>query len=420
MKGMCKLMNVLGNSNCIMHIISNVLKMQNPKLLDHGSRVGYLVAKMMEIQEESKKDILESYMLGLLHDVGAYKTEEIDQLLLFETERVFEHSVYGYLIMKVSEVMENKVDAILHHHTPWKQLVKMNVQNSQLANLIFLADRVEIYIRTLNKHITAEILEKMDCFSKENIDLFCRADEKFNFQRRLLDGSYINDTERYLYQASFSEEEMKKIIRMIAFLIDFRSECTVTHTITMVSTAVSLGNLMNLDKQKIDEIYTGAYIHDLGKIAIPLEVLEKPGKLDYDEMEIMKTHVILTGNIISGHVSDNVYKIAMRHHEKLDGKGYPYGIGEEDMSLEEKIVAVADIFSALTGKRSYKDIMPKDKVVSIMQQMAEHHQIAKEVVKILIDNYETVEDLVHKNCSMIIHNYETIKKNYHIISKMIS
>lgn len=54
--------------------------------------------------------------------VGAYKIEEIDKLLLFETERVFEHSVYGYLIMKVSEVMENKVDAILHHHTPWKQV----------------------------------------------------------------------------------------------------------------------------------------------------------------------------------------------------------------------------------------------------------------------------------------------------------
>ena len=413
-------MQVLGNSNCIMHIISNMLKMQNPKLLDHGSRVGYLVAKMLEVQGKAQKEILESYILGLLHDVGAYKTEEIDKLVQFETERVYDHSIYGYLIMKVSEVMEDKIDAILHHHTPWEKLEKMKVENSQLANLIFLADRVEIYLRTQNKYICTEILEKTNCFSKENIELFREADEKYDFQKRLLDGSYINDTEKYLYQAEFSEEELKKLIRMVAFLIDFRSESTVTHTITMVSAAVVLAELMNLDKQQVDEIYTGAYIHDLGKVAIPLEVLEKPGRLDYDEMEIMKTHIILTGNIIGGHVSDNVYKIAMRHHEKLDGKGYPYGIKGEDMSLAEKIVAVADIFSALTGKRSYKDSMPKERVVSIMQQMADNHQISGEIVKLLIDNYETVEQKVEENCSKIIHNYEKIKERYRETSRLFT
>lgn len=394
--------------------------MQNPKLVDHGSKVGYLVAKMLEVQGKTQKEILESYIIGLLHDVGAYKTEEIDKLVQFETERVFDHSIYGYLIMKVSEVMEDKVDAILHHHTPWEQLKSMRCENSQLANLIFLADRVEIYLRTQKKHISPEVLKKTNCFSEENIELFCETEEKFDVQKRLLDGSYINDTEKYLYQAEFSEEELKKLIRMVAFLIDFRSESTVTHTITMVSAAVALGNLMNLNKQQIDEIYTGAYIHDLGKVAIPLEVLEKPGRLDSDEMEVMKTHIILTGNIIGGHVSDNVYKIAMRHHEKLDGKGYPYGISEEDMSLEEKIVAVADIFSALTGKRSYKDSMPKEKVVSIMQQMSDNHQIAEEVVKLLVDNYEAVVQQVDENCGRIIHNYEEIRDRYQKISQIFS
>lgn len=413
-------MKVLGNSNCIMHIISNMLKMQNSKLLDHGSRVGYLVAKMLETQGKSKKEIIDSYLLGLLHDVGAYKTEEIDKLVQFETEKVYDHSIYGYLILKLSEVMDDKVEAILHHHTPWKQLCRMNLENAQLANLIFLADRIEIYLRTKNECITSEILEKTNCFSTQNIELFCEADKKYDFQKRLLDGSYINDTEKYLYQADFSEEELRKLIRMVAFLIDFRSESTVTHTITMVSASVTLAKLMNLDKQQLDEIYTGAYIHDLGKVAIPLEILEKPGRLDYDEMEVMKTHIILTGNIISGHVSDNVYKIAMRHHEKMDGNGYPYGIKEEDMSVAEKIVAVADIFSALTGKRSYKDSLPKEKVISIMQQMADNHQISEEVVKLLIDNYEVVERQVEEECKEIIHNYEEIKERYQEISKILN
>lgn len=405
-------MNILGNSNCILHIISNMLKMQNSKLMDHGSRVGYLVAKMLEKSGAGTKDIIDGYILGLLHDVGAYKTDEIDKLVQFETKQVYDHSIYGYLILKLSEVMEGKEDAVLHHHTPWEKLKQMRGGNEQMANMIFLADRVEIYLRTKKKSIEMEKLEQIGAFSRENLELFYETEKTFEVQKRLLDGSFINDTEKYLYQAQFSEAELKRFIRMVAFLIDFRSESTVTHTITMVSAAVALANIMKLDKQQVDEIYTGAYIHDLGKVAIPLEILEKPGRLDYDEMEVMKTHIILTGNIIGGHVSDNVYNIAMRHHEKLDGSGYPYGIRGEDMSIAEKIVAVADIYSALTGKRSYKDSMPKEKVVAILQQMAEKHQISEEVVRVLICNYDVIEQQVEKDCGEIIHNYEEIKERY--------
>ena len=413
-------MNILGNSNCILHIISNMLKMQNVKLMDHGSRVGYIMAKMLEKEDASEKEITEAYILGLLHDVGAYKTDEIDRLLQFESKQVYDHSIYGYLILKLSEVLQGKEDAVLHHHTPWKKLKQMRIENEKLANMIFLADRVEIFLRNKKKSIDVELLDKTEYFSDENLKLFFEAEKEFSVQKRLLDGSYINDTEKYLYQARFSEDEIKRLIRMVAFLIDFRSESTVTHTITMVSAAVAIANIMQLENQVIDEIYTGAYIHDLGKVAIPLEILEKPGRLDYDEMEVMKTHIILTGNIIGGHVNDNVYKIAMRHHEKLDGNGYPYGIRGEQMSLPEKIVAVADIYSALTGKRSYKDSMPKEKVIDILQQMAEKNQISKEVVQLLIDNYEDIEQQVEKDCGEIINNYEEIKERYFKINKIFS
>lgn len=178
-------MNILGNSNCIMHIINNMLKIQNPKLMDHGSRVGYLAAKMMETQEASLKEIRQAYILGLLHDVGAYKTEEIDKLVQFETENVYDHSIYGYLILKLSEVMEGKEDAILYHHTPWNKLQQINTENKQLANIIFLADRVEIYLRTKNKPIYDVILESKNCFSKENMELFWKTEEKYGIQKRL-------------------------------------------------------------------------------------------------------------------------------------------------------------------------------------------------------------------------------------------
>lgn len=392
--------------------------MQNAKLVDHGSRVGYLVAKMLETKGLSEKEILEGYLLGLLHDIGAYKTEEINKLIEFETKNVCEHSIYGYLILELAEIMEEKAEVILYHHTPWEKIKELSDDKKELANLIFLADRVEIYLRSKHEPIAMDLLKKHRFFSENNLELFIAADKKCDLQKRLLDGSFINDTEKYLYWAEFPEEELKKWIRMVAFLIDFRSESTVTHTITMVSASISIAKQMGLGKQQLDEIYTGAYIHDLGKIAIPLEILEKPGKLTFDEMEVMKTHILLTGNIIRGHVSDNVYKIAIRHHEKVNGEGYPYGIKEDELTLAEKIVAVADIYSALSGKRSYKEKFEKDKIISIMEQMAERKQIDKEVVNVLVENFEEIANNVAEECEELLHNYIYLKERYRNIQNM--
>ena len=413
-------MKVLGNSNCILHIISNMLRMQNAKLLDHGSRVGYLVAKMLEAKGVSEREILKGYLIGLLHDVGAYKTEEIDKLIQFETKNVCEHSIYGYLILELSEIMGDMAEVILYHHTPWNKIIGLSPEKKEMANLIFLADRVEIYVRNKHEAIDIELLKKHQFYSEENLELFVNADQKYDLQKRLMDGSFINDTEKYLYRAEFSEEELKKWIRMVAFLIDFRSESTVTHTITMVSASVAIAKKMGLSKQQLDEVYTGAYIHDLGKIAIPVEILEKPGKLTFDEMEVMKTHILLTGNIIRGHVSDNVYKIAMRHHEKVNGKGYPYGIEAEDMTLAEKIVAVADIYSALSGKRSYKEKFDKEKIISIMEQLAEQCQNDKEVIQVLVDNFDEITNYVEQECTEILNNYVRLKERYQKIHKIFS
>ena len=413
-------MKVLGNSNCIIHIISNMLRMQNAKLLDHGSRVGYLVAKMLEAKGVSEREILKGYLIGLLHDVGAYKTEEIDKLIQFETKNVCEHSIYGYLILELSEIMGDMAEVILYHHTPWNKIIGLSPEKKEMANLIFLADRVEIYVRNKHEAIDIELLKKHQFYSEENLELFVNADQKYDLQKRLMDGSFINDTEKYLYRAEFSEEELKKWIRMVAFLIDFRSESTVTHTITMVSASVAIAKKMGLSKQQLDEVYTGAYIHDLGKIAIPVEILEKPGKLTFDEMEVMKTHILLTGNIIRGHVSDNVYKIAMRHHEKVNGKGYPYGIEAEDMTLAEKIVAVADIYSALSGKRSYKEKFDKEKIISIMEQLAEQCQNDKEVIQVLVDNFDEITNYVEQECTEILNNYVRLKERYQKIHKIFS
>ena len=147
-------MNILGNSNCIMHIISNMLKMQNPKLMDHGSRVGYLAAKMLETQGAASKEIIEAYILGLLHDIGAYKTEEIDK------DAVYSANVQGDLFTSNENTSILKDETkITPDGTAYKEvpLIHTNVLDD-----IPIFNNEESYVESKRKISEKKVKEKYD------------------------------------------------------------------------------------------------------------------------------------------------------------------------------------------------------------------------------------------------------------------
>ncbi|MBQ7077303.1 MAG: HD domain-containing protein [Lachnospiraceae bacterium] len=130
-----------------------------------------------------------------------------------------------------------------------------------------------------------------------------------------------------------------------------------------------------INKKFISEIVVSAPLHDIGKINIPDSILDKPGKLTKEEYEIMKTHTIAGQKIMEKAIDtvsgDNYLKEAMNmaayHHERWDGSGYPYGLHGQVIPLSARIMAVADVFDALTSKRVYKDAMPMDKAFEIIE-----------------------------------------------------
>ena len=129
---------------------------------------------------------------------------------------------------------------------------------------------------------------------------------------------------------------------MLAYSIDFRSEYTVTHTVTTVGISVEIARLLNYSAEDKQRIYYGALLHDVGKIAIPLEILEYPGKLSPQAMKIMKTHVQISEDILRGAVADDVCEIAIRHHEKLDGLGYHRGLSAGELTTPSHRAKVKD------------------------------------------------------------------------------
>lgn len=212
-----------------------------------------------------------------------------------------------------------------------------------------------------------------------------------------------------------SVEECEEYLRMLIFSIDFRSQHTVTHTITTTCISCSIARLMGMEEQQIHNIYYGALLHDLGKIGIPVEILEFPGKLSPQAMKIMRTHVGITEEILGGKIHPAVTRIAVRHHEKLDGSGYPRGIGGDDLTPEEQVVAVSDIVSALLGTRSYKKAYSSDMTLSILQEQAESGKISREIVNIVSGHFEEIlSDISEKN-TPILSTYNGLNEEFGVL-----
>lgn len=140
-------------------------------------------------------------------------------------------------------------------------------------------------------------------------------------------------------------------------------------------------------------------MHDVGKIAIPDAILQKPGKLTDEEFEIMKTHAQKGGKIIRetfGHLGNDAYEemayeVAAHHHEKWNGRGYPDGLKETEIPLCARIMAVADVFDAVSAKRCYRDAMPLDQCFHIIEEGR-----GRDFDPVLVDVFIEIEDKIRK------------------------
>ncbi len=148
-----------------------------------------------------------------------------------------------------------------------------------------------------------------------------------------------------------------EVIRRLGHAGEYRDNETGYHVIRMSNYSALLGKEIGLDDEKCDLILNASPMHDIGKIGIPDNILLKPEKLDGDEWEIMKTHVTIGGEILSGNDSRLIVMartLAMEHHENWDGSGYPKGLKGEEISLQGRIIPICDVFDALTSERPYK------------------------------------------------------------------
>lgn len=405
------------NNNGIVEIMHRTFNYVDARLINHGRRVAYIVSRMLNKQKGySQKQQRDICFLAMLHDIGAYKTEEIDKMLEFETINVWEHAIYGYLFLKYFSPLEQLAEAVLYHHTNWEQLRKIKnieIEIKELAQILNIADRADVFFENSasNMERFAAYLKTVENikFSLTSIQLFLDAEIQFPIENQIETDKEFNLT---LEKVPLITSEIQKYLNMMISAIDFRSYYTVTHTIAATSISEQLAVLSGMNQREKEEIIWGAMLHDLGKIGIPVKILESNTRLNEEEMTMMKRHVEITEKILENDVSLVIKQIALRHHEKLDGSGYPKGLCAKELTKSERIVAIADIISALCGKRSYKQEYPKEEVISIITKMSEEGLIDRAIVAIFVENYDKIMEQNKKNCEPVIKLYQTISQEY--------
>lgn len=178
-----------------------------------------------------------------------------------------------------------------------------------------------------------------------------------------------------------------EMLGRLAHAAELRDDETGTHTRRVASLAEAIAEHLELDEESRRSLCCAAPLHDIGKIGVPDAILRKPGPLTAAEMEVMRTHTVVGGRILAGGRSDlmrTAEVVALHHHERWDGTGYPHGLAGPAIPLSARIVAVADFFDALTHDRAYRAAVPAPQVVREIARAAGSH-FDPDVVKAFLE-----------------------------------
>jgi len=210
---------------------------------------------------------------------------------------------------------------------------------------------------------------------------------------RKIEHAYRNRLEeRVAERTKELERSRRNVIRSLGIAGEYRDYETGTHVLRMSKYCRILAERAGLPDEFVEDVYLASSLHDLGKIGIPDRILLKPGKLDPDEWEVMKTHSAIGAEILQAHKAPVLIMaraIAISHHEMWDGNGYPNGLSGEDIPMEGRITAICDVFDALSSKRPYKEAWPFDKIKQFIGEKSGSH-FDPDLTEIFIDMYDEI------------------------------
>lgn len=378
--------------------VSRALDLLSPQLSAHHFRVAYVAARLAEELGFSMQEKQDVVIGGALHDVGAASTSVRlamqDYAIESELENVHIHGMEGYLLLRDFPPFAKAAEAIRYHHVEWNfkrgsEFMRAPVPFS--SHVLHLADRIAVLpderrnILEQSETIRRKIADEVDSrYHPQIVSAFNNVSLSESFWLDLMSGhkEEIIRARFGVHDVTLGVDELYELARLFGRIIDFRSPFTAIHSGMVAARAERIAQLLDMDFLHRRVIGIAGFLHDLGKLAVPAEILDKPGKLTRDEMFVIKQHPYYTHRILSmvpGLEQVNTY--ASLHHERLDGQGYPFR--NRIIPLGARIIAVADVFTAISEQRPYRAGMTKSASLALLDQFVREGALDGDIVGVV-------------------------------------
>lgn len=367
----------------------------------HGKRVAQMAYQVGKHFGFAEDDLEELFLAGLLHDLGVSSTYVHSHLVeTLEWEGVKDHCETGAEMAGSANSLEHLRPYILHHHDRWPALQEavgkqqLTEKQAVFANIILLVDRIDAMVWTAMQEkgydhyylARDDALKQLDAvwseFFREDIyQAFLRASEADTFWMMNDKYELIDFVKERLgrIETFIDMDELIKISKIFANAVDAKSSYTYQHSRGVAALAEYLARQCELSEETQQRIYIAGLLHDLGKLDMDDEILEKEAPLDYADRQQMNRHSFISYAILKNiRGMEDIALWASQHHEKLNGSGYP---GRTvDMPTESRILAVADIFQALAQDRPYRKGLSIPEIMSIIRDMTDRGELDSAIV----------------------------------------
>lgn len=397
--------------------LSDAMDLASPLLSQHQQRTAFVVWQMGKAAGLSEERLERTFIAALLHDIGAFSLEEKISLRNSEVENPENHCIRGEVLLDNVPWLKDTSKIVRFHHKEWRDWSE-SIDNPVVleSQILCLGDYLE---RQINRsqyilHQHEDIISKISSrsgayFHPHVVDLLSTVSGREEFWLDLVSPRLYS---LLLNNGPFRKTEIDlsniySISELFRNIIDFRSRFTSTHSSGVAAAASTLSRMFGLTEMETKLMEVAGNLHDIGKLAIPNSILDKPGKLTKEEMAVMKSHTYYTYSIINtiGGIRQ-IAEWAAYHHEKLDGSGYPFHCKADDLSTCSRIMMVADIFTALAEDRPYRKGMSREGIIQILKQFSDREILDTKIITLLFDNYNEIYSYVAERQSIARDFYE--------------
>lgn len=371
---------------------------------DHNKRVAYITACIAKEMDADDTFISRVVRAAALHDVGVLKEQQYLELKEFDYKGgVDYHSILGFRLLESCELTKDLAEIIKYHHIKYSEQIDKNLSIPLESEIIHIADRFDVLLNYREDLLyqKSSVLDRLlenagQQFNPTIIEYLRRATRYESFWFDL----QFNNIDKTIHEAinispyiELSLEQILDFAALFTKIIDFRSRFTATHSTSVAYVARELGKLLNFSELECKLLDIAGHLHDIGKLAIPLSILEKHAGLSKQEWKIMQRHSYVTYTIIERITHPRFATInewASFHHETLDGKGYPFKVDANNLSMGSRILAIADIFTALAESRPYRPALEDDTILNELNKL-KGTKLDPYLLEIVQKNYELLK-----------------------------